>query len=519
MGTDDYSATRNDSFDRRASYVGEVPFGTEGCPEVAEVGLAAVLDWLACHRWIHRRSESMSFENASVGSRTLQIAFTVPSDAPTFRVDQRKFCCLPVSLLRKQKVNLFTMTDEEGIERPLLTRETRGQVAAEGLVRLASAMLAKSLDRELPADVESDLRTAAAGKPQEAIEAMRRFKQDAPVVDPFSAACRAFLMGYSAFRLAAWSLALNSMILVRVPHSPGALKSLTASYDEPLYEVRPGSGLRRRARNVVRTVGVSPKKLWFPARVLPAPSSNHYGISAPDGAQVSFANLSVQALGPLSEAEVSSNGGSSADANVQQQIGQFDNWEERDRETGALSEVHLYDRQLPEHSVALIRVSLRPAASGTLRAIWLTSAISLGLLVFAGKHLDTLRSAEIGLTAAQSASALLLLIPTLLAVYIARPGEHTFTSELLFGTRLLGLVAGGTTLLGTCYLVLTDPQRKLGGNWTVLVVVSAAIFLLLTFSSLVNWCMKYPEREERMAGEGWARKRALRWMQIRRRLG
>ena len=478
--------------------------------------MATVLQWLASHRWIHRRSESMRFEDANVGSRALHVSFTIPKQCPRFDIDGRAYCCLPISLLRKQKVNLFSLTDEEGIERPLLTRSTRGDIAADGLVRMASALIAKALQSDLPADLEADIRVAARGKPIEAITAMRRMEGESFVADPVSAACRALLMGYETFRLVMWSLALNSMILVRIPYQPGAPKTLTAEYDEPLNEVRPGAGLARLVRTGFRTAGLTPKKLWFPARVLPEPSSNHYRVAAPDGLQVSAATLAV---GNLESPSVSSPPRPGAGPSLQQQIGKFDEWKERDRETGAMGGVHLYDRELPEHTVALVRVNLRPTASGTLRAIWLTSAVSLGLLVLAGEHLKALHGGGQAATAAQSASALLLLIPTLLSVYVARPGEHTFTSELLFGTRILGLVAGGTTLLAACYLVLTDPSRDLGGNWALLLAIAGTVFGLLTVSSLINWAMRYPERDANLRTRKFARARAVLWVWIRQRLG
>ncbi len=495
-------------------YAGEIPFGEPECPRRDEVGLAAVLHWLNCHRWIHRRSESIELADATVGTREMQVAFTIPQTSPQFKIQGAEHCCLPISLLRKQKVNLYVLTDDEHVERPLLTRHMRGAIAADGLVRLASALIAKALGQPLPTDLEEDLRTAARAKPLDSIAVMQRMEGKAQVADPLSAACRALLMGYEAFRLVTWSLALNSMVLVRLPFEPGATRTLTARYDEPLNEVPPGGGLGRLKRMAARTAGVAPKKMWFPARVLPEPSSNHYRVIAPDGLQISTATLAVEDL----ESSAPDTGKTKRTPSVQQQIGKFDDWRERERETGSLGAAHLYDRELPEYNVALVRINLRPTASGTLRAIWFTAAVSLGLLVVTGISLRSIRGTGADETAAQSASALLLLIPTLLAAYVARPGEHNFTSELLFGTRLLGLLAGATTLAAACYLVLTDPSRKLGGNWLPLILVSALVFSLLTLSSALNWAMKYSERQPSPAAKRIWRSRAAAWRWFRRRL-
>jgi hypothetical protein len=500
------------SFDRIAAE--EIPFAAASCPDRSDVGVAAVTLWLASHRWIHRRAETMRLEDAAIGSRSLHISFTIPSRCPSFEVGGDRYCCLPISLLRKQKVNLFSLTDDRGADHPLISRQARGAVAAEGLIRLAAGMVAAALQPALPIDIENDIRVAAEGGPREAIEAMAHLENKPPPSDPVSAACRAFLFGSEAFRLALWSLALNTMILVRVPHEPGAVRTMTATYDEPLNEVAPGGGPARLLRTAARTAGLTPRKLWFPARVLPQPSSNHYQLTAPDGLQISTATLAVEALESpslMTSLKVIRR------PSVQRQIGKFDKWEERDRETGSMRGVHLYDRALPEYRVALIRANLRPNL-GALRAIWLTSAVSLALLVMTGIALGSIRTEAESSAAAQGASALLLLIPTLLAAYIARPGEHTFTSELLFGARLLGLMAGGTTLVAACYLVLSDPHRKLGGNWMPLIVVAGGVFAVLTASFFFNWLMHFPEVAHRTSSSRLVRWRSGSWTWVRKRL-
>jgi hypothetical protein len=494
----------------------EIPFASDSCPDRSDVGASAVTLWLASHRWIHRRAETMRLEDASVGSRSVHISFTVPSTCPAFELGGNSYCCLPVSLLRKQKVNLFSLTDGSGVEYPLISRDTRGIVAAAGLVRIASGMVKAALRPTLPQDVEDDIRKAAEGTPEEAIEAMGRMENRPPSPDPVSAACRAFLFGSEPFRLALWSLALNTMILVRLPYEPGIMRTMTATYDEPLNEMAPGGGTQRVMRTAVRTIGLSPKKLWFPARVLPRTSSNHYRLTAPDGLQISTATLAVEELESSSPPRPENKPG--RQLSVQGRIGRFDEWEKRDRETGSMGGVHLYDRALPEYRVALIRANLRPTPGGTLRAIWLTAAVSLAMLVVTDVALGSIRMESESSTAAQGASALLLLIPTLLAAYIARPGEHNFTSELLFGTRLLGLVAGGTTLVAACYLVLSDPHRKLGGNWTTLVVIAAFVFALLTVSYLFNWLMRFPERPPGTASSRTAKVWFRGWTWLRQRL-
>jgi hypothetical protein len=500
------------------AYLGDIPLSLPGCPGIDEIGLATVLLWLNSPRWIHRRAESMELEDANIGCRALQVSFTVPDDVPSFELDGRKWCCLPVSLLRKHKVDLFCLKDETGRELPLLARRTRGEVAAAGLVRAASGLINAALGSSLSADLEEDIRSAARARPAEAISVMRRMEGAPPVSDPVSAASRALLMGYEAFRLLMWSLALNSLVLVRIPYTPGHYQTLSARYDEPLNEMSPGSGFRRMVRAVFRTTGLTPKKLWFPARALASPSSNHYLITAPDGLQISAATLAVEELTPIGTQPAGAPA-SAAHLSVQERIGVSDTWEERDRETGSLSRIHMYDRELPQHAVALVRINLRPRAGGTLRAIWFTAALAVILLASTDAALGTLRSATDLSTAAQSASALLLLIPTLLAAYVARPGEHTLTSELLFGTRLLGLAAGATTFAAGAYLVLTDPSRKLGGNWSVLLAIAAAVFAVLSLSFLINWAMRWPEGDPDSQRFKVAKWRSRAWIWLRQRLG
>jgi hypothetical protein len=99
---------------------------------------------------------------------------------------------------------------------------------------------------------------------------------------------------------------------------------------------------------------------------------------------------------------------------------------------------------------ARLVVSLRPPTRGTFAAATLLGILSAVLLHAVRAGLPELDG--------QTSSAVLLLVPAVLAAHLARPGEHAFLARLLGGVRLLALGCGLCTL-GVAALIGTGSIR------------------------------------------------------------
>jgi hypothetical protein len=153
---------------------------------------------------------------------------------------------------------------------------------------------------------------------------------------------------------------------------------------------------------------------------------------------------------------------------------------------GGISErKHIYVEGSHEHRAGIIWVRFRVARHGFLRAAtavgWLTAAL---LLAFALR-------AENVLGEAQTAAALLLLVPALIAGFLIAPGEHAMVRHLLRGPRILTALIGALALLATAALLTLpaaqpDPPvpRALLWVWGIGAGLAASISVLLTISLL-----------------------------------
>lgn len=94
---------------------------------------------------------------------------------------------------------------------------------------------------------------------------------------------------------------------------------------------------------------------------------------------------------------------------------------------------HLYKVGVGQSATAEARIFLRARRPGFLRAASLTGALTFVLLLGGYAYLDDIAASD----NSQTAAALLLLGPTLLAGSLIRPGEHRMVASVLLGVRAL----------------------------------------------------------------------------------
>jgi hypothetical protein len=124
-------------------------------------------------------------------------------------------------------------------------------------------------------------------------------------------------------------------------------------------------------------------------------------------------------------------------------------------------------------------VSFQPCRVGLMRfAALLATGTTVMLFILKG------RLAEIA--GKETAPALLLILPTLIAALLARPGEHAIATRLLLGIRVLIGVSGLASFVAVAALAAWAGHTRYV-IWTVVAWASLGSAILLNISLALNW--------------------------------
>lgn len=139
---------------------------------------------------------------------------------------------------------------------------------------------------------------------------------------------------------------------------------------------------------------------------------------------------------------------------------------------------HIYIPEPDGRRVGAVWVKLRTRPQGFLTGSLLAALVTAVVLTFVWRKSHSIAESDLS----ASAIALLLLIPSFLAGYIARPGEHALASRMLRSTRV-ALIANAALPFAAALHLLTvskyDPVRDktLAGTWMWL-AISSYVFVV-----------------------------------------
>ena len=133
-------------------------------------------------------------------------------------------------------------------------------------------------------------------------------------------------------------------------------------------------------------------------------------------------------------------------------------------------------------------VTVRPTADGFLSAAILGTVFTL-LISLGGFLAELLGGDEYSLKAITDASsdaavAMLLIIPTVFAAYVTRPGEHALRAFLLLSSRIRVLAAGVTTAICAVSIVAGFSHPWLLGVWGLACAVNAYVLAYLVVTAV-----------------------------------
>lgn len=388
------------------------PTGGRRTDRLELVGAAASPLLLNPARWIHRRVESIEFIDDRSVRRNVSVDFTLPRFFLTspYRPGPPPIHLAPLALLAKEPLRHFDLTDENGRSLPLLTRTQNNRVAAAALIANAGVLLhryGRTLEREIAADLNA-VATGTRQGAQHALDAVLRAEGAARIN-------RELLARDPRLRTLLGALADNFIVLAGLDGR--ARRVVKFSYDEPLGE----SSLPFHAR-VAEGLGWRTKEIVWRTPSVGYSASYHIEVEAPRDVEIVSAALVV----------TDSRGG---DTYIPTGF------------SGRRS--HLYSEGMAQDAIGTTSVRLRARRAGLIRA-----AALLGLLTAALLTMGAIRVGKVDNDSAASIT-LLVVVPALLAAYLARPGEHELASTILVGVRavvvfigFLAVTAAGSLLIG-----------------------------------------------------------------------
>lgn len=414
--------------------------------------------------WVRRRVEYVDFVDDISVARRVSIDFAVPQAADAEKIDEKLLPAVPLTFLLKGEVlKNFDLRDAQDNPVPMLTKRENGTLAGNVLIHLAEEALEKPLTGEL-APLVPRLRTVAEEPQHKATAEVDSWEVEAKAeAVPYSAALDV-LTNRVGFMDCAYTLAENYVLFAVGPPEPNTRRLMKFGYEEPFKlgddpEAPEDKALsvweRWRERFGWRFKTVN---LAMPAVNLAA--SFHLEVPAPPDMEVQFARLVFK---PRKNA-VTEDDIPEPPSDV--------------LEGPLVQRVHLYKADVDPSHVADAVILLRARRPGFLRAAVLTGWLVFVLLAVGAYYLDDVAASD----NSQTAAALLLLGPTLLAGSLIRPGEHRMAASVLVGVRALLAVEIAATVLAVGLLAGAAAYYR-SELWRVATVVAglAAIGLLASY--------------------------------------
>jgi hypothetical protein len=385
------------------------------------VGLTTALLIVRRQLWLHRRVELVTWEDQDVIRRSNSIDFTLPRWAPEYLgVDgsTQTTIAVPITLLRKGTLAHFNLGDEASNAVPLLSGTQVGALAEMAL--LATAELA--LDGPVPPSIADDIQELTWDRRVAEDEERRRRPSDAfdrlfSPVGP-AAQSRSTLGVHPIFRSLAKDFDDNFMAAVLLTIAGGDRRVIHFAYDE---EIGKHEYPARTTRELF--VGRISRRVVVFASAAGDAASFHMEAEAPEGLRISSRVTLTQPQGDTTQRKL----------------------KERVDKSGSYRRVHIHCNDVRASDRLAVILRIGPRSSTIVRGATLTSGLTLLAVIAARLELH-----DIHKRGAAGAAAVLLVIPTILSLWVARSQEHPATTQLLWPVRIVatapavfGLAAAG----------------------------------------------------------------------------
>lgn len=423
---------------------------------------------LAPRSWIHRRVETVRFVDERTVRRSVSVDFSLPVRrllpfelSPHTEVTRREpapaaahppsarqssqhershpVYVVPIATLTKSVLTGFDLRNEAGEVLPLLTRSENSRIAGAALSELAETYLS-AYSRTVTDPLRADLRTVAGGDIDDAHAALQR------VLSPSGADREARELLARSDRFNYWMrlLADSFLVLVRLDDRMSR-RVIKFSYEEPFPRVKELTRFR------FGSLGWEPVVLPWDTPGAAYGPSYHFELELPPDLEVLACQMHV------------------GDGRGTVQL----------VEGSAGRRAHVYVSNLARDATAQVRVATRARRPGILRAAPAVAILNALMLTGGAFRLTELLADSGG------AATLLVLVPALLAAYVARPGEHGLVTELLLGVRRALFLSGALSTAAAAALLVQLRGDVLEATWWALTGLAWGVALILVVSYLL----------------------------------
>lgn len=361
--------------------------------------------------WIDRRKETVQILDDSALRRQVSVDFSLRSSVRALKEvgGGESIWAAPVFVLPKSPSSLrsFDLSDETGHSLSLISREDNAAISAAALLSLAAAVGGLDDPGELEPGLRAQLKEVgeADADRAEAI-AGRLLSEDGEWAGQLAAF-------RSDARSRGWleTLAHSSIVVVLFRSEGPRRKLVKLTFQEEM---------KTEQRRLTR-LGWAPYEVMIDSPRIEA-RSFHFEAEAPSGLRISKAQLTDdEAPEPVVE-------------------------------TGPMKRVHLYREQAETAGAGTAVLSLDVAGPGFISGAMLASLLTVGALIAC-----LIRASDIA-SNPTSAPALLLVLPGLIASYVARPDRHALTTRLLSFARGLILVVAFCAYLAAARVALAGSK-------------------------------------------------------------
>jgi hypothetical protein len=384
--------------------------------------------------WIDRRREYVEFLDEHTLRREVRVDFAVPVQRwPLTTSSDKPMFLAPVALVAKGSLRQLRVDDPNGAEIAPVNRGDAEKVACRLLILVAEATAGGSL----AGDLERELRALVVAPPSEKQATLGRLHG----LEGDGSTQLARLLTDSRFRILLADLADNFLFLVPVVDLEADQRaSVRYVYEEPAPLEKP---------DWRETLGFNAVDLAFDVPALGSALSCDIDIKAPEELRIESARILRGAAGTAVLAE--------------------------DPSPSRIAHLRVHDE--PRGTRGVVWVGLRLRSGG-----FLASSVIAAFLTVAVLTLGVVRADAVG-RATESAAALLIGLPALLAGYLVRPGEHRLVGRVIGGIRrlLAGLVLLCVVAIGTLIGGMGEDARQVA--WGIL----AGLALLAFGATLATW--------------------------------
>lgn len=418
------------------------------------------------NRWIHRRVERIRFLDRETIHRQVSVDFTLPTGVtPVGRFEDRDVLVAPLFLLGKDHpsplrigrewhrwapwrdkhparlpmalMSGVSFTDGSGRRIPLLTRSQSNQLANAMLQKAAT----EALNEPISKITRTEIAAIALGTRRDRADALNGLLLKEPARG-FDSELTA--LGNSPFAELACSMATHAPVVCLFTDGPPGRSIVKLTYVEPMDDER----LPSRGR-VRRSIGWKSEYLSMRINEVGAAASHHIELEIPDELQINSVSLAGKSYilankkwRNLTVPDRHKATPADEDYSIHQ--------------VGTARSGSLYMSNLPHaRRMGRVAVKMRARRPGFLFGALVVSVIMTAVLAVLALVTGDLMKAE----KSDGSIAALLLLPTVAAAYIARPGEHLITSRMLRWARFALVGNAALPFLAVLFL-LTTPNGK-----------------------------------------------------------